>query len=171
MMNDPLAIALANTRSSEVRDRIATIDLFREWARPWPAFTWFLRGLQPSGLPEIHAQRDSIQLVLHRLADGEPPSEQELEKATRPGLAAAAFRLRPTPSGITADGDAPEGIAQLFGRAVVDFLLSPQATEVRRCQGAHCWKVFISHRPDRRWCDSRICGNRARVAAHAQRQK
>ncbi|MEV0703935.1 CGNR zinc finger domain-containing protein [Saccharopolyspora sp. NPDC050389] len=169
-MNDPLAIAFANTRSSVARDRIATVDQFREWARSWSSFAGFLPGIRPSALPEIQVHRDATQHVLHRLADGKSPSEEELDRATRCGLAEAAFRLRPARGRIAIDGDAPGGVAHLLGRAVVDFLLSPQAAEVRRCQGVDCRKVFISHRADRRWCDSRICGNRARVAAHARRR-
>jgi predicted RNA-binding Zn ribbon-like protein len=34
-----------------------------------------------------------------------------------------------------------------------------------------CLKLFIASRPDRRWCDSAICGNRARVRAHYRRQR
>jgi predicted RNA-binding Zn ribbon-like protein len=37
------------------------------------------------------------------------------------------------------------------------------------CQGAGCLKVFTATRADRRWCDSAVCGNRARVKAHARR--
>lgn len=169
-MTDPLAIAFANTRSSMARDRITTLAHLREWARPWPALTTVLTRIRASALPEIHAQRDATQLVLHQLADGTLPSDEELTRATRRGLAAAPFRLRPARGSIAVDGDAPDGVAHLLSRAVVDFLLSPQATELRRCQGTNCRKVFISHRADRRWCDSRICGNRSRVAAHARRE-
>jgi predicted RNA-binding Zn ribbon-like protein len=170
-VTDPLAIAFANTRSSMARDRIATLAQLREWARPWPALTTFLTGTRSSALPEIHAQRDAAQLVLHQLADGKLPSEEDLTQATRRGLAAAPFRLRPARGSIAVAGDSSDGVAHLLSRAVVDFLLSPQATELRRCHGTDCRKVFISHRTDRRWCDSRICGNRARVAAHARRRE
>lgn len=169
-MTDSLAIAWANTRSSMARDHIATLTQFRQWARARPTFAAFLTGLRSSALPDIRAQRDATQLVLHQIAAGKPPSEEELQRATRAGLAAASFRLRPARGGIAVDCDAPDSVTQLLSRVVVDFLLSPQVAELHRCQGADCHKVFISTRADRRWCDSRVCGNRARVAAHARRR-
>jgi predicted RNA-binding Zn ribbon-like protein len=170
-MVDPVAIAFANTRSSVGRDRIATLEPFREWATAWPALTGLLRTMDSAAMPEICALRDATQLVLHQLADGRRPPEQPLRLATRRGLAAAPFGLRPAEGIIVADVGSADAVAHLLSRAVVDFLLGPQTRGLRRCQGKDCWKVFIAHRSDRRWCDSRVCGNRARVAAHTGRRK
>jgi predicted RNA-binding Zn ribbon-like protein len=168
---DPLAVAFANTRSSPGRDRIAAHEQFNRWAQAWPAFSGLLSCLDVTALREIHAQRDATQLVLHDLAQASTPSAELLDCATRPGLAAASFHLRPTsPGQITAchHEAAAAAVLHLLSRALVDFLISPQATQLRRCQGTSCHKVFIGQRPDRRWCDSRVCGNRARVATHAR---
>lgn len=169
-MAEPLAIAFANTRTSITQDRIATVEQFRKWCRPWPALAGQAAVVRKSALRDICAQRDATQLLLHALADGSSPVEKDLERATRYGLEQAAFRLRPAEGVVNVERHGADAVAQLLGRAVVDFLLSPELAELRRCQGADCRKIFTSARVDRRWCDSRICGNRARVAAYARRR-
>ncbi|OXM74845.1 MULTISPECIES: CGNR zinc finger domain-containing protein [Amycolatopsis] len=170
-MTEPLALAFANTRSSPGRDRIATVERFRAWARPWPALAACVTATPPGALPEVLARRDATQVVLHHLAAGEAPPAGELAFATAPGLARAEFRVRPAAGGVAVDDAGPEAVPQVLGRAVVDFLLGPQIAHLRRCQGGGCHKVFVSARADRRWCDSKVCGNRARVAAHARRSR
>ncbi|WP_191243346.1 CGNR zinc finger domain-containing protein [Amycolatopsis deserti] len=170
-MTEPLAVAFANTRSSAGRDRIATVDRLRAWARPWPALAACVPRMPAGELPDVLALRDATQTVLHRIAAGESPPAAELEFATWPGLARAEFRVRPAAGGVAVDDAGPEAVRQLLSRAVVDFLLGQQLTDLRRCEGGGCHKVFVSARADRRWCDSRVCGNRARVAAHARRSR
>lgn len=41
---------------------------------------------------------------------------------------------------------------------------------LRRCANPTCSMVFLAENPRRIWCASNICGNRARVARHQQRQ-
>ena len=51
------------------------------------------------------------------------------------------------------------------------LLTSDDVRKLKQCPGEQCGWVFIdeSSNQTRRWCDSRICGNRARVRAHYQR--
>jgi predicted RNA-binding Zn ribbon-like protein len=42
---------------------------------------------------------------------------------------------------------------------------------LRRCANPTCSMIFLAENPRRVWCASNICGNRARVARHQQRQK
>ena len=44
---------------------------------------------------------------------------------------------------------------------------------VKACEGATCTLLFADHTRGhaRRWCSMALCGNRAKVAAHRQRQK
>ncbi len=168
---EPLAVSFANTRSSSSRDRIGTLDEFRQWARDWPALRPLAARLPADGLGGLLGCRDAIQSVLHAVADGRTPPVAAFARATDPGLEAAPFHLRPAAGGATL-GRAPsfEAIRHIVARSVVDLLLSPKAAELRLCEGAGCRKVFATARTNRRWCDTRVCGNRARVAAHARRQ-
>ena len=42
---------------------------------------------------------------------------------------------------------------------------------VHACPGHECGWLFLDPRGRRRWCSMRSCGNRAKVAAHAERQR
>jgi len=165
-----LAIAFANTLSSRSRDRIASPDGFASWASGWPTLSRLAVGLPESTLAAIRTQRDATQQVLHRLAAHQSAAREPLELVTRPGLSAAPFRLVVDGATIRVDGEPEAALRHLLGRAMVDLLLGPLAGRLRQCAGTGCRKVFLAQRADRRWCDSQICGNRARVAAHAHRR-
>ena len=55
-----------------------------------------------------------------------------------------------------------------------DLLTEPELTHVRRCPGESggCGWLFLdeSRSGNRRWCDMRTCGNRAKVRAHYSRK-
>ncbi|HTF45864.1 MAG TPA: CGNR zinc finger domain-containing protein [Pseudonocardia sp.] len=169
---DPLAVDFANTRSSIGRDRIGTLEQFRGWAGGWPVLAAPAGELGEGDLAAVLSQRDTSQLVLHHLAAAELPPEEVWSPAMQPGLAAAPFRLVPVPGGgATLPGQPLATVRHLLGRALVDLVLNLRPGELHRCHGVGCERVFVARRVDRRWCDSRICGNRARVAAHARRHR
>jgi predicted RNA-binding Zn ribbon-like protein len=167
----PLAVSFANTLSSSSRDRIGTLKEFRAWAQDWPALHPYAARLHADHLESVLERRNATQAVMHAVADGRKPSATALSLATDAGLAAAPIRLRPAPGGaVLGRAPAHEAIFHLLARSAVDLLLSPLAAELRLCEGVSCRKVFLSSRTNRRWCDTRVCGNRARVAAHARRR-
>jgi predicted RNA-binding Zn ribbon-like protein len=51
------------------------------------------------------------------------------------------------------------------------LLASPEVAKVSACPGVDCGWLFLDTRGRRRWCDMAACGNRAKVAAHARREK
>lgn len=53
------------------------------------------------------------------------------------------------------------------------ILASRDRERLKQCPGEQCGWVFIdvSSNRSRRWCDSTLCGNRARVRAHYERAK
>jgi len=54
----------------------------------------------------------------------------------------------------------------------IDVLGDPaRRSQLRRCANPTCSMLFLAENPRRVWCASNICGNRARVARHQQRQK
>jgi predicted RNA-binding Zn ribbon-like protein len=169
---DPLAIDFANTRSSAGRDRIGTLEQFRGWAGGWPALAALAGKLSEGELAEVQSQRDTMQRVLQHLAAAEPLPDDVWHRAVRAGLAAAPFRLVAVPGGVaTLPGQPLATVRHLLGRALVDLVLNLRPGELHRCHGVGCERVFLARRAGRRWCDSRICGNRARVAAHARRHR
>lgn len=56
-------------------------------------------------------------------------------------------------------------------RAGAYLLCSPDRSRVRSCPGEDCGWLFIDRHGRRRWCSMNTCGNRAKVRAHAERQR
>lgn len=53
------------------------------------------------------------------------------------------------------------------------LLASDERERLKQCPGEQCGWVFVdvSSNQSRRWCDSKVCGNRARVRAHYERAR
>ena len=60
-----------------------------------------------------------------------------------------------------------------IAEALATFISNEDFSYVRACEGAQCTLLFADHTRGhaRRWCSMALCGNRAKVAAHRQRQK
>jgi predicted RNA-binding Zn ribbon-like protein len=173
MPTEPVAIAFANTRSSIHRDRIATLTQWRTWVDRWPGLRTAGHAVDADGLLALRATRDDVQLLL-RIATGEGRPEQGLT-ARLLELARSASRLdlrwrhgRPALA-VSPHTPPATAIAQHLTYTAFDLLLT--GPPLAACQGQDCLKLFLTSRPDRRWCDSAICGNRARVRAHDHRQQ
>ncbi|GAA1673416.1 CGNR zinc finger domain-containing protein [Glycomyces endophyticus] len=54
--------------------------------------------------------------------------------------------------------------------AVLDFLTGPLAPRLRSCQAPRCVRYFVQDHGRQQWCKA-SCGNRARVARHAERRR
>lgn len=55
--------------------------------------------------------------------------------------------------------------------AAAEFLTSADLSTVHACPGVGCGWLFLDPRGRRRWCRMEWCGNRAKVRAHAARQR
>jgi predicted RNA-binding Zn ribbon-like protein len=171
MPPEPVAIAFANTRSSRHRDRIETLIQWRAWVEAWPGLRPAGYAVDPDGLLALRGTRDDLQLLLRGAAGGHRPEPTaQLAELTRstPGLELcwrAAHLTLAVPEGSTA----ATVIAHHLARAAIDLLLT--GPSFAACQEQDCRKLFVASRPDRRWCDSAVCGNRARVRAHSHRNR
>jgi predicted RNA-binding Zn ribbon-like protein len=58
-----------------------------------------------------------------------------------------------------------------LARAAGELLTGPESPYVQACPGDDCGWLFIDRRGRRRWCSMSSCGNRAKVRAHAERQR
>jgi predicted RNA-binding Zn ribbon-like protein len=58
-------------------------------------------------------------------------------------------------------------------RSAAEFMTSAEAGLVRECASEHCSWLFVdrSRTRRRRWCDMRICGNRAKARRHYHRRR
>ena len=94
-------------------------------------------------------------------------------------LAGAMSRSQvvPTDSGFTwlwaEGGKALDCVLWPIARSAADLLTEGPLAAIRRCEGRDCGWLFLdtSRNRTRRWCDMRICGNRAKARRHHERVK
>ena len=67
----------------------------------------------------------------------------------------------------------PESLLLPIGEAMAKFVCEENFEHVKACEGTSCTLMFADHtrRKVRRWCSMAICGNRAKQAAHRDRQR
>jgi predicted RNA-binding Zn ribbon-like protein len=157
--------AEAGIVDEDQRDRLA-----REAAqRPRLASAFFRRSI---GL------RERLYRIFSKLAAGERPGTADLDELNR-DLATALRHLRVEQAG---DGFAwswafpGKGFDWLLwpvARSAGELLTSAEAELMRECASDRCSWLFVdrsrTHR--RRWCDMKVCGNRAKARRHYQRLK
>ncbi|MGH7566474.1 MAG: CGNR zinc finger domain-containing protein, partial [Gemmatimonadota bacterium] len=90
--------------------------------------------------------------------------------------ALAHARVSPRGEGFILGWD--EGAAQLdaplwrVAHSAMEVLLEADLSRVGECDSDTCGFLFLdtTRNRSRRWCDTRVCGNRARVRRHRRRQ-
>lgn len=144
--------------------------LAREAARrPRLAHAAFRRAVQ---------LRERLYRIFSKLATGGRPGDEDLDGLNR-ALAAALRHLRVEPEG---DGfgwawSTPrthfDHLVWPVARSAAELLTSPETDLVRECASDRCSWMFVdrsrTHR--RRWCDMKVCGNRAKARRHYLRKK
>lgn len=124
------------------------------------------------------ALREAIYRLFAALAHDREPDDEDLRRID----AVQAEGL--THSALVRDGDgfAFRGVPEedhlaaplwKVAESATKLLISGEWRRVRECPGHDCGWLFLdtTKNGNRRWCDSADCGNRARVRAHAQRQR
>lgn len=170
MSGEPVGVAFANTRSSAERDRIADVGGWRAWLELWPGLRTVGDAVDSVGLAWLRVVRDDVQTVLRAHAGAARRDDDALARLLGYAEDTGAITLSWSERGydLAVRHGRPEAVlAQVLARATVAGLVTGPA--LGACQGAGCLKVFAVTRADRRWCDSAVCGNRARVKAHARR--
>ncbi len=150
--------------------RVAASLRALESASPRAASATFRRALE---------LRDGLCRVLTALLAGRPPAPSDLRLLSEHLAAAqAAVVLRSAPGALVPDlAVTPERPESLLGPVVLAaarLLSSAEALSfVRRCAHPACRRFFVdrSRNRSRRWCDMRICGNRAKVREHYRRNR
>ncbi|MDG4823508.1 CGNR zinc finger domain-containing protein [Asanoa sp. WMMD1127] len=119
--------------------------------------------------------REALFRLFSAVAAGVEPDGADvavLDRAFRAGLrqvrvgVGAGRGFRPGWTGL----DVPAWEAAVDAVAVLG---SPDAPPLKQCPGETCGWLFVdeSRNHSRQWCDSRMCGNRARARRHYQKQR
>lgn len=69
--------------------------------------------------------------------------------------------------------DTPDALLMPIAEAMARLVCDEDFSYVKACEGPACTLLFADHTRGhaRRWCSMALCGNRAKQAAHRQRQK
>jgi predicted RNA-binding Zn ribbon-like protein len=139
-----------------------------------------LAEAQPAAASAVLDQARSLRRAIHRLfsgaAQGRPAGKDDLEwlnsalaeagrqRCLEQSGAGYAWGWR----GVEADLHA---VLWPVAFSAADILASPQLGRVRACAGCG-WLFLDGSRPGtRRWCDMRVCGNRAKARRHYARAR
>jgi predicted RNA-binding Zn ribbon-like protein len=122
--------------------------------------------------------RTALQALFTAIAEGKRVRSAWLD-ALNQELAGAMARSQvvPTDSGFTwlwaQGGKALDSMLWPVARSAADLLTEGPISTIRVCEGRACGWLFLdtSRNRTRRWCDMKICGNRAKARRHHQRMK
>lgn len=122
--------------------------------------------------------REALTSIFGAVAEGRRirPVALEVLNAELAG-AMARSQVVPTETGFTwlwaEGGKSLDCVIWPIARSAADLLTDGPLGAIRRCEGRGCGWLFLdtSRNRTRRWCDMRICGNRAKARRHHQRMK
>jgi len=111
--------------------------------------------------------------VLSGAACGRPSSPEDLAVVNRElSLALPRLRVEPGPSGLGWSWHADDSDLDSFlwpvARSAAELLVSEDLARVKVCDSDTCTWLFLdtSKNRRRRWCDMKVCGNRAKARRH-----
>ncbi len=177
-----LCLDLANTvswrRSAEPIERLRDYGDVLEWARqarvitPREARTLARAAARhprqaTAVLGRVRILREAIYRVFAALARGQSPSPADF------ALLDAEFRGALRHLGLVRG---PEGFAVTWtarADALTRPLWSGELGRLRTCPSANCGWIFLdtTRNGTRRWCDMRVCGNRAKARRYQARHR
>jgi len=189
-----LALDFTNTISrreapDESRDRLTHYGRLVSWGREAELLTEkeekHLRAVAAerpreavAALRRAVALREAIFELFVALARGQSAPESALDavNAALPD-ALAALRLRPDAGGFSwrfvhGETDLAPILAPIV-RSAAELLTSADLARIRECGSDTCFWLFLdrSKNGTRRWCDMKVCGNRAKARRHYHREK
>lgn len=176
LIGEQLAIDLVNTRT-RTDDLIATPGLLGDWiAREGSRLPDIGAGPGPSMHRTVLEVREWADVVIRAVSSGRRPPSSALRRIERLlDAAPVTTRLGWDGSAVTTStqrsGSDEAVMAASLADAVVALLAMPELSRLKECEADDCRMLFLPAHPRRRWCSSRRCGNRVRVARHYVNRK
>lgn len=139
----------------------------------WATEAGLVDGEPPVDEAELAATKQ-LREVIYRLAraridgtDARPGDRDELNRAA----AGAPITVRLRDDGTVAREGTLAEVRATVARETVELLGGPRAAQLKACGADPCSRLYVdaSRRGDRRWCDMRECGNRAKATAYRRR--
>lgn len=122
------------------------------------------------------ALRERIYRIFAAVAAGSAPSRDDLD-GFNSELATALGQVRIAPAGEgfgwawAPPGAGFDWVLRPVARSAGELLTSDEVRRVRECDSGECTWLFLdrSRAGRRRWCDMKVCGNRAKARRHYRR--
>ena len=166
-------------------------DPRREWLRDYDAVAAWGRHagfVDAAGLARLRAEAErhpqeaeavledarSLRSIVHAavLDPDDADALADLSAYARRAVEAADLRAGEAAAGWVVGERAGLALPVLaVALAATELVTSHDVQHVSACPGVECGWLFLDRRGRRRWCDMAVCGNRAKVAAHARRTK
>lgn len=190
---EPVPVALANTISIDrgrIRDALAGRAEIEEWVH---AVSGQLRMSPRPSSPEPMSSADVARVVslrdaIRRLAAEHTRDPRTLGESIVADVASATAIVNDSSAlssvwteleweGSTAvrrdawmGGSLADAVIAVIARQTIELCTSPEWERLRACLAPGCAYYFVKDNVRRQWC-SPLCGNRARVARHAERHR
>jgi predicted RNA-binding Zn ribbon-like protein len=136
------------------------------------------RGRLDRQVPAFRELRSLVRSVAERLDRGQSPTRGQvaaINRAMRDGLHYHALRAADAGSGVNFTmrpvGDELDQARSAVAGSLAHYLAEHDHDRLRLCASETCRWLFVDRSPSgrRRWCDMRVCGNRAKVRRHRAR--
>jgi predicted RNA-binding Zn ribbon-like protein len=187
-----VCLDLVNTRqtlsAAEMRERLAKYEDLIEWSQRLQIVTRseaadLHRQAQADpaaadgAMQRAHDLRAVLRDVFGAVADGSAPAAEPMA-ALNAAIqeAQGSVRLVPRDDRYEWEWVEDDDLARLLwpvARSAAELLASDQLQRVRLCAADTCRWLFVdgSKSGRRRWCDMRVCGNRAKAKRHYARAR
>lgn len=194
-LDEPRPISLANTIWTDrvgVHDALDDLDKVRAWVRGVGQRMTLTPPLSPSdddGVGAATARRlTELRDAVRRLAAESTGDPRTLGQSVVPDrgsavqiVNSACARGLVRPELTVQRGEVSrryvwvgpsfaEAVIELLANETIELVCSPQWDCLRPCVAPGCAYYFVKEHFRQQWC-SAVCGNRARVARHAQRHR
>jgi predicted RNA-binding Zn ribbon-like protein len=192
-LHEPRPLALVNTiwtDRNDVYDALSEIADVQLWVRAVGECMNLKPAPRNTDTVSVDAAQRLIDLrdAVRRLAAehtrdprslGESPVPDQTTAISLVNAASATSSVRPE---LVLDGPTPtrydlwdggsfvDALTAVIARETMELMTSPQWQQLRPCIAPGCAYYFVKDHFRREWC-SAVCGNRARVARHAQRRR
>ena len=129
-----------------------------------------------AALERARELREALYRIFSALVEGGSPAKGDLARMNGElARALSQSRIEPRDGGFawSWDTETPELDLPLWPivRSAAELLISSERELVKRCASDTCLWLFLDRTKNhaRRWCDMKVCGNRAKVRAHRRR--
>jgi predicted RNA-binding Zn ribbon-like protein len=122
--------------------------------------------------------REAIYRIFSAIASGGRPEGRDLDSLNQViSRMMACMRVVPEKRGFgwkwTVEGNSSDSLLWPIAKSAADLLTSDRLRAVRECAAEDCGSLFIDRSANqrRRWCDMKVCGNRAKARRHYERSR